>query len=166
MSCGCLRQFGFTLIEALVYIAILLTVSAMSVVFLFSLSDIVAEYRVETDLYRSSSNSMEQIILSLRQADTFELTSVEDNENGVLAVSDGATTTVFTRNGTELQLRIDGEDFGNMLRDTVSVTNFTVYKYDTAIGEFVRVRLSLTATVGGVTKDMTVYGGSVIRGAL
>jgi type II secretory pathway pseudopilin PulG len=160
------KSGGFTLVEMLVYIAIFLLVAVGSVSYLFSLDDLIAQYRVETDLYRSGTNVLEQVTLSLRQADSFNLASVEDNENGILSVTGGATTTVFTRSGDDLNLTINGINYGNMVEDSVNVTNFTVYRYDTTVGHFVRVKLSLTATVGGITKNITLYDGAVIRGAL
>jgi hypothetical protein len=53
-----------------------------------------------------------------------------------------------------------------MTDDTVVVNGFTVHQYNTAIGSLIRVRLELTGTVDGVTKDFNLQGGAVIRGAL
>lgn len=159
---------GFTLIEMLVYLAIFMIVASASVSFLLSLNKFVAQYVVETELYRSNTNTMEQILLSLRQADIFNGTDsvLNDGANGALAINSGATTTVFARNGSDLNLSINGIEYGNLLADSVSITDFTVYEYDLARGQFIRVRLTLSATINGVTKSTTVYGGAVIRGAL
>lgn len=160
-------QRGFSLVEMLVYIAILLIVSTASVTFMISLNDFVSQYRVETALYRSSTSAMEQILVALRQADSYDaIGSVTADADGVLSIANGATSTVIARNTDELELTIDGVVYGNMLADSVDVTSFYVYEYAVGEGNMVRVRLSLTATVNGVTKDITLYGGSVIRGAL
>lgn len=162
------KNGGFTLVEMLVYLAIFMIVATASVSFLLSLNKFVAQYAVETELYRSSTNTMEQVLLSLRQADIFNGTDsiLYDGINGALSISDGATTTAFVRNGSVLELTINGVNYGNVLSEDVSVTDFTVYEYDLAKGQFVRVRLTLSATINGVTKSSTVYGGAVIRGAL
>ena len=67
-------QRGFTLVEMLVYLAIFTIITTASVAFLISLDKLIGQYEVETALYRSGSNVMEQIILGARQADQVDLT--------------------------------------------------------------------------------------------
>ena len=160
---------GFTLVEMLVYLAIFLLVSTTSVTLLFSLNDLVDQYRLEAALYRSGSNVMEQILLSIRQADQVDaLNTIEDSPtNGKLSVQNTSTTTEFTFSGGALNLEINGTDYGNMVNDVVGVDDFTVYQYDLTHGEFVRVRLSMTATTSAsTTKSITLYGGAVVRGSI
>lgn len=161
-------QKGFTLVEMLVYIAIFMIVSTASVTFLLSLSEFVDQYKVETALYRSGTNVMEQIILSIRQADQVDtINTIEDlPASGKLTVENAATTTTFEINGMDLELTIDGVNLGDMTYDSVTVDGFTVYHYPLSTGDFVRVRLELTATIGSVTKSITLYGGASVRGSV
>lgn len=158
--------FGFTLLEVLVYLSILIVVSTVAVSLLVSLDDIIDRYRVDTALYRSGTNVMEQVVVELRRGDEFNVASsvLNDSSIGAVAVNNGATTTIVSRLGDELILTINGEEYGNLLQDSVIVTGFTVYKSDTTNGTFVRVKLELTATVESVTKSIDLYGGAVIRG--
>lgn len=159
------RRKGFSLVEIIIYLGILSVLSIGSITFLISLSGFVKEYRVETALYRSTSNVLEQVEATLRQADTFDATSVtNDATNGKLVLKNGAVTTSYIRNGTALELWVGGVNKGNLLNNGVTVTNFTVYKYVTVSGTFVRVRLDLQGTVSGITKSVTLYDSSVIRG--
>lgn len=159
---------GFTLVEMLVYLAIFMLVSTASVTFLLSLNDFVSQYRIETALYKSGTNAMEQVVLSLRQADDVDLLNSITNSpaNGKLAVVNSASSTVFVLSAGSLDMTINGVDFGGVTDDDVTVSGFTVYHYTLTEGEFVRVKLSLTATVNSITKSITLYGGSVIRGAI
>jgi prepilin-type N-terminal cleavage/methylation domain-containing protein len=163
-----LSQKGFTLIEMLVYIAILVMVTTASVGFLFSLNKMLDQYRVETVLYRSGSGIMEQIMLALRQADAVNLagTVEDDPASGRLTVINDTGSTAFLFTGGELQLIVNGSNLGDVTNDVVTVDDFTVYYYSLGGGEFVRVRLTLTGTVGGVSKQVTLYGGSVVRGSI
>lgn len=160
-------QQGFTLVEMLVYLAIFVVMATASIAFLISLHKLVGQYEVETALYRSGSNVMEQIILAARQADEVDMvgTVEDDPDNGVLVVENGASTTAFTLNSGALELTMDGVNLGDMTVDAVTVDSFTVYHYAQAESEFVRIRLVLTATVRGTTKSATFYGGSIIRGS-
>jgi len=164
------RTRGFTLVEMLVYIAIFVTVTTASVTFLLSLNAFIDQYRLETMLYRSGTSVMEQVLLAIRQADRVELAgTVEDSPSaGKLTVENDTTTTVFTLAGNELQLTVDGMDYGNLLMEGVVANKFTVYYYPLSQGgEYVRVRLDLTGSIDvPASKSLTLYGGAVVRGAV
>lgn len=160
---------GFTLIEMLVYLAIFMVVSTASVTFLLSLDDFINQYRLETILYRSSTSVLEPMLLAIRQADQVDLVNTveDDSATGKLTVRNAATSTSFAFTGGTIEYAIAGEDYGSLLGEGVTVDGFTVYSYDVAEVEFVRVRLTLTATLAtGETKSITVYGGSVVRGSI
>ncbi len=161
---------GFTIVEVLVYLAIFIVVSTASVTFLFSLNDLVGQYRIETVLYRSGTGAMEQILLAVRQADQADpVDTIEDSpSNGRLTVENAAITTSFTLIAGDLNLEINGEQYGDLVMDEVIVDSFTVYYYPLSNNrEFVRVRLSLTGAVTGMqSKSITLYGGAVVRGAI
>ena len=161
-------QRGFTMVEMLVYLAIFTVVSTASVGFLISLDEFVGQYKLETALYRSGTNVMEQILLSIRQADEVDLLNSTFNlpATGKLTVEHSASSTAFVLNAGALDWTVDGVDLGDMTMDEVVVDGFSVYHYPLTKGEFVRVKLSLTATVGTVTKSITLYGGAVVRGSI
>jgi type II secretory pathway pseudopilin PulG len=163
------RFRGFTLVEVIVYFSILLVVSTASVGFLISLDRFVDQYKLETMLYRSGSEALEQIMLAIRQADQVNsLNTVEDVADGSLGVENTSDLTVFKYNAGDLELEINGQGYGDLTDDNVTVDGFTVYHYPMTDGEFVRVKLELTAILddASVSKSITLYGGGVIRGAL
>jgi len=159
---------GFTLVEMLIYVAILLIVSTASILFIISLDRLVTQYRIETALYRSGSGVLEQVLVGIRQADSLDaLNSVfENNSAGALALTNGASSTEFVLESGQLNLILDGQEYGSLTSDEVTVTDFTVFRHPTAIGDLVRVRLGLSVTLNGVDKNITLYAGGVIRGSL
>lgn len=152
----------------LVYIAIFTVVTTAATTFLLSLNEFIGQYKIETALYRSGTNAMEQILLGIRQADQVDLlnTTLETPSAGKLTVEHGASSTAIALNGGTLELTVDGEDLGSLLSDAVTVNEFTVYHDTLSQGELVRVKLRLTATVNSLTKTITLYGGAVVRGAI
>ena len=162
------KKAGFTLIEFIVYFSLLVLFMTGTVTFLFSLDGLLIQYRLETELYRNSSTILEQVVLTLRQADGYDVGSSVPypSTSGVLVVDSGASTTEFARVGDELQLTIDGEPYGDLSSDNVLVEGFTVYRYSTTAGDFVRVELDLRAVIGTSSTTETFYGGSVLRGAI
>ena len=159
---------GFTLVEILIYLAIFTILSTASVAFLFSLKDIVGQYRIETILYRSGTDVMEQILLSIRQADTVDLinTVEDDPANGRLVVENDSNTTEFTFTGGELQMVLNGDNLGYLAGDGVTVSSFTVFHYPLGTAQLVRVRVALSGTAGGISKDIILQGGAVVRGSI
>ena len=162
------KNQGFTLIEMLVYLGIFLLVSTASVTLLLSLDEFIDQYQVETALYRSGTNIMEQVIVELRQADQFDaVNSVIGNPStGVLAIANGAATTRFTKSGNNIVLTKSGVNYGNVNTGSVTVTGFTVYRYTTTNGTLVRVHLQLSAVVDETTKTLDLYGAAMIRGEI
>lgn len=161
------KKSGFTLVEVLIYLGIFLVVATSSVTFMVSLDDFVREYKVETALYRSGTSILEQVQLALREGETFNASSsVLYDPAGVLSISASGTSTTFSQVGGELLLDINSVLKGNLATDPVTVTDFTVYEYDMALGQMVRVRLGLSATIGSTTKSVTLYTGSLIRDSL
>lgn len=161
--------FGFTLIEILIYLSIFLIVTTASITFVISLDNFIDQYRLETMLYRSGTNVMEQVLLAVRQADTVDFFNLveDDPNNGKLGVENTLNSTIFTYIDGRLELEIDGFNYGDLTGDDVSVDDFTVYYYSVANIQFIRVRISLTATLDALTsKSETFYGAGVIRGAI
>lgn len=163
-----IRQGGFTLIEMLIYLAIFMVVTTASVTLLLSLDDFIDQYRLETRLYRSGTNVMEQVLLAARQADSVDvINTIEDSPStGKLTVESAATTTAFTFDSGDIELEINGTEYGAMTSSAVTVDSFTVYYYDSGESEFVRVRLELSTASNGSSKSLTLYGGTVIRGSI
>ncbi len=167
-SCSVRVLKGFTLVEMLVYLAIFFVVTTASTTFLLSLNNLISQYKVETMLYKSGANALEQVVLSIRQADQVNITNSTFNSpaTGRLMVESTASSTSFALNSGSLTMSVNGINLGNVISEGVTVTGFTVYRYPLTVGELVRVKLRLSATTGSITKDITLYGGSIIRGAI
>ena len=150
------------------YLSIFMIVATASVTLLLSLDDFVDQYQVETALYRSGTNIMEQVVVELRKADQFDtVNSVTANPStGVLAIQNGSATTRFTKSGNNIVLTKSGVSYGNVNTTAVTVSSFTVYRYTTAAGTLVRVHLKLSSTIESTTKTVDLYGGAIIRGAI
>lgn len=157
---------GFTLVEVLVYLSILLIVSVGGILLILSLDDVIQEYKIETALYRSATNVLEQVAVEIREGESLDLGNsvIAIAGAGKLTIENGGVDTTFEQVGNELLLSVDGVQQGNLLSEPVTVSDFTVYSYQNAVGTMVRVKLRLSATIGSTTKTMTFYDGAVIRG--
>lgn len=157
---------GFTLIEALVYVAILGIVSAGSITLLFNLDDLFFQYRVQQELFSSGTATLDRILTELRQAESIELAQSElatSTIGALTLVSDATTTSVALLDG-DLQITVNGEVEGLLNSSLVTVDGFTVFHYSLARSDLVRVRLVLSANQGEYTETLTLAGAAVIRG--
>ncbi len=86
-------------------------------------------------------------------------------KSGITLVADIDLFPVY-KTGDDIVLTKDDVDMGALNTEVVSVTGFTVYRYTSAAGTFVRVHVQLTSSVDDTTKSLDLYGGAIIRGAL
>lgn len=158
---------GFTLVEALIYVALLVVISVGAVTFLFSLEDLFQQHRTEQALFVAGTHTMERILAELRTGETVDLLSSEiaSTTEGVLVIDDGSKITTFDWEGDEIEVFVDGVSEGSLTGSAVTVEQFTVYHYPMTLGEMVRVKLTLSSTIGDYSATSTFYGGADIRGS-
>lgn len=158
---------AFTLIEALVYVAILTIVSIGSVSILFDLNNLFYQYQVKRELFESGTATMERIITEVRQAELVDLgnTSIATSTAGKLTLDNGATTTAFRLENNSIIVSVNGTDEGILSTGNLSVDGFTVYRYALTQGELVRIKLELSATIDQSSDSLELYGAAVVRGS-
>lgn len=161
------QQAGFTLVEVLTYIAILLVVTAGSLSVLFDLDEFIFQLRVQDELFTSGTATMERILTELRQAEAVVLAESEfaSSTAGALGLDNGATITVFSLASSSILVEVDGEEQGAITGSNVTVEGFTVYRYTLTKGELVRVKLKLSSSIDDFEETLTLYGAATIRGA-
>jgi prepilin-type N-terminal cleavage/methylation domain-containing protein len=161
-----LSQSGFTLIEMLVYIAILTIVSGGALTLLFSLTDQINAGRAQRLVSSSAQTALERILTEVRSADSVDgLTSTLEVSPGVLVLERGASTTAVALSAGTVLLSSDSIVQGPLTSGDVSVDELRFYHYDNTNTEMVRVRLTLSATVGDTSITRTFNAAGVLRGS-
>ena len=157
---------GFTLIEMLVYIALLAIVSMSSISLLFSLNDMFEKNRADQLITRGGTIAMERILYDIRSADfvnTFNSTFI--STPGVLVLTKDTTTTEFSKVNGAVSVKVNSVTLGPLTNSSVSVDELRFFRYSNLMTEAVRIRLTLSVTVGETTVSETFYGGTVLRGS-
>lgn len=161
-----LHQNGFSLIEILVYIAILVIVSGGALTMLFSLTDQINTGRAERIVRSSAEVTLERMLGDIRAADTIDtFYSTLETSPGALTLLDGATTTDYAVVGGVIEVTEDGSVVGPLTDDRVTVDSLIFYHYDNTFTEMVRTVLTLSATVGDATVTRTFEAAAVLRGS-
>lgn len=138
---------GYTLLETVVYIAILAVIAVMALGSIFSIYRALGQTLVERKLILNGDVALETMIREIRAASSVDPSSVLGTHPGTLKV--GSKT--FSPS--------------NFTTSDVSVTNLIFYATSTANSAIVKIELSLQAGSGVFQKTKNFYGSAVMRGA-
>ena len=157
---------GFTLVETLVYLAVTVLVSGALVTTFLSLTTVIARSAIERALTRDADISLELMLRAIREASTVNTgLSTLGTSPGVLALTDGATTTRFYLSSSRLTKSVNGTDVGPLTSSGVSIQNFTVNRYVGGTTEMVRISLTLHAENKVASSTRTFNIGATLRGS-
>jgi len=157
---------GFALVEMLVYIALLTIISTSSIALLFSLDDMFAENRANQLVTRGGTIAMERMLYDIRSADIVDtFNSTLQSTPGVLTLTRGTTTTEFSKVNGAVNVEVNNVTVGPLTNSSVSVDELRFFMYSNLVTEAVRIKLTLSVTVGETTVTETFYGGTVLRGS-
>jgi len=157
---------GFTLIEMLVYLAVLLlAVSAMVTLFL-SFDTTLLRNQTERELNHTAQITLERMVRDIREATTAD-TAVSNQLT--LETLSAATTTIFSLSGDDVLMTINGNTIGSLSSNEVQVDDLVFTKYETAGAELetilVRVALTLSVSTKAASTTKTYYTSAVLRGS-
>ena len=157
------RNGGFTLIEILVYVGILVMVASAVVVTFLSLDTVLLRNKTERVLTNSATVALERMTRDIRAASTAN--AVIANELTLITLS---TTTVFSLSGNSLVATVNGSPLGALTSDDVTVENLEFSHYQNTGGEIeteaVRVALTLSIETKAASSTRTYYSTVVLRG--
>lgn len=157
---------GFTLIEMLVYVAILGMVSGGALTLLFSMGDQINQGRVERLMTNTAYTALERMLHEIRAADLVDIYySTLESSPGVLTLTQSASSTEFSVSSSTLFFAVDSVNQGPLTSEKVSVDDLRFYHYDNGVTELVRIGLTLTAEVGDVTLTRDFEAATVLRGS-
>jgi len=136
---------GFTLIEVLVYLAVLVLVASAGVSTFLSLDTVLIRNQTERELTQSAEVTLERMLRDIRRATAADVTI-----GSQLTLTSLGTTTVFSLSGGNVIVNVNGAELGPLTTDDVTVQSLTFSKYVDIAAEIetdlVRVALTLTAT--------------------
>ncbi len=145
---------GFSLMEILVYLAILLVVSLIVIGTFLSLKGVFGQARAHHVLAEAGETTLERIVFETERASTVDVAgSTFDTSPGVLALSNGTETREFSLSGTQLHVIENGVDMGPLTPATVVVDSLVFSHYVNTHTD--AVRISLTLHVLGSTPSLT-----------
>lgn len=165
-----LTHKGFTLVEMIIYIAILLVVSMAAIVTTLSLRDTFERNRVERELASAASHTLERMVREIRDADTVNGASVLGISPGMLLLDDAGGTPAqvsFNLSGGQVLLYEDGVEVGPLTPASVTATDLAFFTHTQAGGttDLVRVELTLSVATRFASTTRMFSTAAVLRGS-
>lgn len=161
-----LNMRGFTLIETLVYLSVMVLLVGALVTSFVSLDTVLVRNATERALTRGAQVSLDRMTRAILSADTVHTgLSTLGTSMGALALTESATTTRFYISGDALMMSVNGTDLGPLTSDGISVEDVVFYRYVGSTTEMVRVALTLSAAGKASSSTRTFYTSAVLRGS-
>ncbi|MDP2668567.1 MAG: prepilin-type N-terminal cleavage/methylation domain-containing protein [bacterium] len=159
-ACLPARQ-GFSLIEVVVYLALIAVVGVVIVESVFTVYKSYARLRVERRVMLNGDAAMETIIRSVREAtSTDSAGSVFGTNPGILS----AGGKIFSVNSSNGALQIDDGSGNADITTDASITNLVFYRQATTTSEIIKIEMTLSAGQGSFNKTRNFFGSAVLRG--
>lgn len=161
---------GFTLIEMVVYAAVLGVLTVVAINSMLVMTQAYASLRASRDLNASATAVLERMTREIRTATGIDATSVlgTNPSDLVLNTKDagGAATTVefYVQNGL-INVKEGGVAKGSLMTSSTQAGNFIVRTISGTNSKAVKIDLTMTATRGTKSKTRNFYNTIVLRGS-
>ena len=156
---------GLSILEALIYIAILSIVSVVIVDVALVMTKAYGSFRVTQNIERAGLSSLDRIIREIRDAESIDLSaSVLGTHPGTLTLnttdsSGNARTVEFYLQNEVISLKENGIANGALMNTNASTTNFIVRRIVNAHSEGVKIEM----TISSGAKSENFYATAVLR---
>ena len=154
---------GYSLLEVVIYIAILAVVSVVVIESVLSVYKAFGRLRVDRRINLNGDTAIETMVREIRSATTTDLSvSVFGFSPGILKVG-GRTFSLAGADGL-LQAQ-DSSGPAQDITSDVDVTSLFFYREtNVAPSEIIKIELTLSAGDGSFNKTKNFYGSAVLRG--
>jgi type II secretory pathway pseudopilin PulG len=164
-----LKKNGFSLVETLIYVAILAVISTVIINMLLSFTSTYKTVVALRVAEHSAIDAMERMTREIRSSNSV------DTGNSTLGISPGvltlqtysgalSTTTKFYVSSGVLKMDVNGAYFGPLTLSNATVNSLVFRLLDNGFSQAVKIDLSITGTVGAVTKTKTYHSTVILRG--
>jgi prepilin-type N-terminal cleavage/methylation domain-containing protein len=162
---------GFSLIEVIVYIAVLSMVFGLFTSIVLYVNRSYARLAVVRSMDISAISSLDRLSRAIRSSSGVVTSqSTLGSTPGVLSLnqtsSSGITiNTLFQVTGQNIQIKIDNIDQGNLLPTGVIVSKLVFNLVDSGKSQAISTQLQLEGRVGSSTLKETYYSTEILRGS-
>ncbi|MEK7589965.1 MAG: prepilin-type N-terminal cleavage/methylation domain-containing protein [Patescibacteria group bacterium] len=155
---------GFSLLESLVYMAILSLMTVIIINILVSTAKAYNILRLARSINNSAITSLERMTREIKSADNISMAdSTFGTHPGKLKINISADTKEFYIDNGTLKIKETGVDKGALTLDGVSVDNLVFRNLDNGTSKAVRIEMTLSGTHRNITNTKKFYSFVVLR---
>ncbi|MFH1170149.1 MAG: type II secretion system protein [Candidatus Vogelbacteria bacterium] len=165
-----MKNHGYTLVEAIIYIAILAVLAVTFVSLLFTMVRAYTEFQLERSLTSSASLGLERLVRETRQAKNIDPASTLGSSPGRLLLNTtdeagAATTRDFYLSLDTLMVKEGSGAAASTTAQNVTVDNLIFRQINTPNSQAVKIEMTLTAKRGTAFRTQKFYSTAVLRGS-
>lgn len=152
---------GFTLIEMLIYIALLAIISVLIINSMLFLVPSYNSLKVTRDINNAAVSTLERITREVKSASGVDVVnSVFDVQEGKLVLNDG--TSIYLSGG-RVYIQEGSGDPNPLTRKEVTVTDLTLEHFIGTESEAVQVRMTVEGSRRNITKTGNFHTAATLR---
>jgi len=161
---------GYSLVEMVIYISLLSVITIVLVNTVLSFTSSYKELAVLRAIDESAIDVMERLTREIRNSSGVDMVTSSFNSNpGFLTlttVSGGVLSTQrFYLDDGVVKVDIDGVYLGPLTLSSATITNLVFRKLDNTVSSAIKIEMTISATVGEITKARDFYSTVVMRGS-
>lgn len=166
-----LEQKGVSLVEILIYVAILTLFLILIVNMIRSFTDTYRKMRSAQNIELSAETAMERLTRATRDSSSIDtVNSTFDASPGILTLNttddEGLAVTVqFLLVGQELHIKESGIDVGPLTPDSARVTNLVFRQITSTQSKAVKIEMTIESGEGDSYASKPFYSTVVLRGS-
>lgn len=158
------KKTGFSLIESLIYIAIITIMAVLVVNILLSSAKSYNNLRISRNINNSALTSLERMMREIKASDDIDTSnSVFDVSPGKLIIKNATTTLEFYLDGNVLRIKENGINAGALTHNEVSVDNLVFFATDNGTSKGVKIEITLSSSYQNFSKTKKFYSFGVLR---
>lgn len=158
------KRSGFSLIESIIYLAILSTMVVVVVNVLLITAKSYGNLKTSRNINNSVITSFERMTRDIKSADDIVVVeSVFDTHPGKLTIQSGATTTEFYLSNGILRVKENTVDTGPLTQQESSIDNLVFKLLDNGTSKAVRIEMTMSIIYKNITKTKKFYTTAVLR---
>lgn len=159
-----LNNKGFSLVEILVYIALLIVLLNVAITTLLSLDTVLARNQAERALNNSATITFEKIVRDIRVASSVDSgLSTLGTSPGALVLNQGATTTSFYIATGTVAVSVNGVEKGPLTTNSITIDSLIFTSYSGTNSDLVRIQMTLSVNTQAASSTRTYYTSAVLR---
>jgi type II secretory pathway pseudopilin PulG len=161
------RRKGFSLVETVVYIGMVIVILVALVNMLLSMSRAYGYLKYSRHLQSSATASVDRMARDIRNSVSIDVVqSTLDSNPGILTLNTtteagAAQTFQYYISSGVIHVKQDGVDLGPLTLPDVTVNSLIFRKIETGISQAVKIEMTLTAG----TRTANFYDTAILRGS-